>query len=85
MPAAWQEYVHFKGLHFLIALLGSQVVGYLSPLKNIDYVSHLAGTLVGIISAHLWKSSRTPSELSRDRRKHLRWYEILLGKQSTDK
>jgi len=60
----------------------SQVIGFLSPLKKIDYASHLMGILAGLVTAEWWKRNEEESAVKRDQKKTFRWYEVVLGKSA---
>ena len=79
IPKEWQNFISFEGWQFLAILLTSQVIGALSPLKKTDYVSHVAGYVVGIIFGISWRNSH------RDRKKPSNkggaWHEWIFGKQ----
>jgi len=60
-------------------MVAYEIFGYFSPLKSVDHAAHIAGVVVGLISAEWWKRNLEASGESRKR--NLRWYELLLGKQ----
>jgi membrane associated rhomboid family serine protease len=82
VPSGAQEQLQFTGWFVLTVLVVYEVIKFMSPLKDIDHASHLGGMLVGVISAQMYKSNEEKSGEKREGKKHLRWYEILLGKQA---
>jgi len=68
---------------FLGIMVISQMVGYFSPLKKIDYASHLAGYAVGGVAGWWWKSSQDEGVLNQRRRQRREdtWFEKVIGKK----
>ena len=58
----WRDRLSVQGWMFLALLLVSEMVGYLGPLKTVDYASHLAGYAVGGTCGWFWRVRREGEE-----------------------
>jgi membrane associated rhomboid family serine protease len=76
-----QENAQFTGWAFLSVLILFEVVRLFTPVKMTDHASHIGGFVAGLIGAEMWKRSEDGQEAQKERKKGLRWYEILMGKQ----
>lgn len=60
-------------------MVAYEVFRYISPIKTIDHAAHLGGMVVGVLSAQLYKMNAERSAEKREKKHHLRWYQILTG------
>jgi membrane associated rhomboid family serine protease len=65
----------------LAALAAYEVYGFLSPLKKKDHAAHLGGLAVGLATAQLYYDQEKQNGSTKEK-KRLRWYEIVLGRNS---